>query len=990
MPRTHTKSWVLAGPHKLYRHLFQARGCRSCSLPPPTILLGLEAVVIFSFRRAGVLKKASPDPSSAAASALFGTIPLAWLDTLHSRGFLSMHEECKLFAWIHPLPFRPPPSPPPPPPPPSHDESGDRENFIPPTQPERLTTKGAVAWEHSEPLKSLKSLKLPIESCVTPHSTSGTQTCISQFSVVFTPATCALHYLARCRHVFIGTEGSWCISTAPAAHPQQFFLRLPASDVHWAPTTMPLLPLGHSTGNMRGMGQVWHDAMALAPTSTISSPSSAHTAAMAGLYDVPLQTRESLGYNPDFNASAILARTQQFQLQIIASTFSSISIIAALCALYWFCMMRRNFRRDLVLLLLIGDFWKSAWFLIFSSTTLARGHIYTQSSFCQASGYFLQVGLEACDCAIFLMSLHMSLQIFPPARSFLGHDGLYRIRHFVIAGWFVVPNMMSALAFVNSGPAFISQGGFCSLPVRPIWYRLALSWIPRYLIWIFVMGVAIRIYRHVGFEFRVFGQENDQSSSVGIPNMDTSALNAVNTAGTVAMRRDLSSISDGAFAEKQPPGDDDVAPDDDDDSTANSKPSLHGILKAARFNEGRRSSVPTWSSPFANAPDSADQITPGPLSPTSKSLPSSRRGSKQIEPGIGAEDFAPPPPLDSTNRPSAENSSPAPLDTITEHKPSSTTRNNPIISKSLVHEENPATTALHQRRRAIQRQLRLLFIYPTIYLILWIIPFVAHALNYSNHFAQHPIYAISVISVFCQSIMGFADVSIFCWREKPWRHIPGSDGTFWGSFRFWRYGGFFSLRGRDERRRRSSAFPASYSSATTTTTHQPEFESSQTGLLGSIKRWSMSLSFSAKTNSSSSPRPSNASVPVVRVPTVHRRARSGGGASDRRVLESERAHERLALERAEYRRSLQEKRRSSVLQQVQSQQQQQQDVQLGQGVTERKECMMMTMKMAWDGMGVVCMNRERGSLVVITHPLYEINQERISYLPSIVMEMRRV
>ncbi|KXT14255.1 hypothetical protein AC579_6702 [Pseudocercospora musae] len=671
-------------------------------------------------------------------------------------------------------------------------------------------------------------------------------------------------------------------------HQDTVFTAFPEpSDVHFAPTEMPLLPVVHSIGNMRGIGQVWHDAMPLSPTSTLSAPSSAHTAAMAELYDVPLQTRESLGYNPDFNASAILAQTQQYQLQVIASTFSSVSIIAALCALYWFCMMRRNFRRDLVLLLIIGDCWKSSWFLIFASTTLARGHIHTESSFCQASGYFLQAGLEACDCAILLMSLHMSLHIFPPARSFLGHDGLYRIRHFVIAGWFVLPNIMSALAFVNSGPAFISQGGFCSLPIRPIWYRLALSWIPRYLIWIFVMGVAICIYRHVGFEFRVFGQENDQSSSVAIPNIDTSVLNTGHTARTGQMRRDLSSISDGTTAEKQPPPDDGIAPDDDDDDStargANHKPSLHGILKAARFNEGRRSSVPTWSSTFGNAPPSSeDQIAPGPLSPTSKSLPSSRRGSKQIEPGIAAEDFAPlpPPPLDHSNRQrgsistmasmkssgaSAENSSTA-LEPITEHRTSAAAASTTTAPQPSVR-ENVANTAMQQRRRAIQRQLRLLFIYPTIYLILWIMPFVSHAMNYSNHFAQHPIYPITVLSVFCQSIMGLTDVCIFCWREKPWRHIPGSDGTFFGSFMFWRY-------------RQSSACPPPQKS----------------GLLGSIKRWSITLS----------------TGPSLAAPAVHRRS---GGGSDRRVLESERARERLAMERADYRTSflLHHHQRSSSL-----------------------------------------------------------------------------
>lgn len=110
-----------------------------------------------------------------------------------------------------------------------------------------------------------------------------------------------------------------------------------------------------------------------------------------------LEPRASaLGSDSSFNTSSILARRQKHQIQTIAATFSSMSVLAALCALYWFCMMRRNFRRDLVLLLIIGDFWKSLWFLVGSAVTLAGGQVATETAFCQASGYFLQVGAEAC------------------------------------------------------------------------------------------------------------------------------------------------------------------------------------------------------------------------------------------------------------------------------------------------------------------------------------------------------------------------------------------------------------------------------------------------------------------------------------------------------------------------------------------------------------------------------------------------------------------
>lgn len=59
-------------------------------------------------------------------------------------------------------------------------------------------------------------------------------------------------------------------------------------------------------------------------------------------------------------------------------------------------MMRRNFRRDLVLLLIIGDAWKSLWYMIFSSYTFVNGQVQTGSGFCEVNGYMLQTGIMSC------------------------------------------------------------------------------------------------------------------------------------------------------------------------------------------------------------------------------------------------------------------------------------------------------------------------------------------------------------------------------------------------------------------------------------------------------------------------------------------------------------------------------------------------------------------------------------------------------------------
>ena len=496
----------------------------------------------------------------------------------------------------------------------------------------------------------------------------------------------------------------------------------------------------------------------------------------------------------------------------------------------------------------------------------------------------------------------MWFQIFPPSNSFLGHDGLYRIRKWIFAAWILLPTLAASLAFAAGGAPYQAAGAFCALPLRPYWYRLALSWVPRYLIWIFVMFVAIRIYLHVGKEFKVFGHERDRSSSLSIPGEST--IDRVATKVAEHKRRKSLTAEHRDLEKLEPEGE--IAPDDMSVRAIKSpgfpKASSPGSSDSPPLPSPRRPSVPDWSATF-DFP--IDPLT-GPKSIKSNS--SSRRGSRQIAAGVMAEDFAPPSAPDTTGhrgsvvtlgsvRSSGTNDGPA-LAPIMEDK-----RASAAVQDSLP--PDAATQAMKLRRQAIQRQLKLLFIYPVVYIILWTIPFTVHLLNYQDRFAQRPIFPLSALSTFCQCFLGFADVFIFCWREKPWRHIPGSDATFFGSFLFWRFCfGSAWIQARRERRR-SSYLPSS---------EKPDDDpksQSRAGLLSSLKRWSMSMK-------GQSPRGSDASVstpvpPPMPRPIVHRRAHSGG--SDRRYLEAERAHERLAAERKDYeqqRRSLQERRESYV------------------------------------------------------------------------------
>ncbi|GAB1733777.1 hypothetical protein NU195Hw_g907t1, partial [Hortaea werneckii] len=104
----------------------------------------------------------------------------------------------------------------------------------------------------------------------------------------------------------------------------------------------------------------------------------------------------SLSNTNHFNASARMALEHRHTIRLLASSTSVFSILAATCAVYWFYLMRRNFRRDLVLLLIIGDFWKSLWFLTFACITYTREKVQSESAVCQVSGYMLQMGIMMC------------------------------------------------------------------------------------------------------------------------------------------------------------------------------------------------------------------------------------------------------------------------------------------------------------------------------------------------------------------------------------------------------------------------------------------------------------------------------------------------------------------------------------------------------------------------------------------------------------------
>lgn len=102
------------------------------------------------------------------------------------------------------------------------------------------------------------------------------------------------------------------------------------------------------------------------------------------------------GLGGRLSSTAIFSVQQSRTIQILATVCAAVSVLSTLITLYQLLMLKRNFRRSLILLLIVGDFFKSIWYLVFASTALSVGGIKTSSDFCQANGFLLQTSIEAC------------------------------------------------------------------------------------------------------------------------------------------------------------------------------------------------------------------------------------------------------------------------------------------------------------------------------------------------------------------------------------------------------------------------------------------------------------------------------------------------------------------------------------------------------------------------------------------------------------------
>ena len=203
-------------------------------------------------------------------------------------------------------------------------------------------------------------------------------------------------------------------------------------------------------------------------------------------HDEVARAVRGLGMRPSEPLGAF-SLAQNRIILIVGVTCACISVIAALVAFQWFAFMKRSFRHHLIFLLIVSDMWKALWYFIFPVVVFTKGEVDRTSNFCQASGFFLALGTEASDYAILMMAIHAALYVFRPPK-ILGEGGLYPYRYWMYAFWVILPVLAASLAFTNH-KGYITSGTYCALPKRPFWYRLGLSYIPRYIIFVITFAL---------------------------------------------------------------------------------------------------------------------------------------------------------------------------------------------------------------------------------------------------------------------------------------------------------------------------------------------------------------------------------------------------------------------------------------------------------------------------------------------------------------------
>lgn len=362
---------------------------------------------------------------------------------------------------------------------------------------------------------------------------------------------------------------------------------------------------------------------------------------------------------------------------------------------------------------------------------------------CHLSGLCLSLGVEACDVAVVLIALHTALYIFR------GASGLYPYRRVAYAAFLLVPLLLTLPAYINR-PAFVNAGYYCYLPSKPLWTRRALSWGPRYLIVGAICTMYVSIYFYAKGLIKGFGRR----AAAGVGPLTPASAPALDSEPSSEPGPGPGLVG-GARAGQPPP-----VPPTPPPVPPTPPIAYHGLIPPTPLHQspcvdGPRTDYFSDQGPGPSRPSTGGRSSMASEQPPDTPLDSTTPLTRSTAWGLPAHDAAAAAAAAATCAPSTSAAAAA-----------AALRAGGRDSESSAGDALDSS-AMAKTRSKIRRQLRHLFIYPAVYIMVWLAPFVSHVVGGDRNRASVAIVAASLASL---SVQGVADALVFCILEKPWRH----------------------------------------------------------------------------------------------------------------------------------------------------------------------------------------------------------------------------
>lgn len=409
---------------------------------------------------------------------------------------------------------------------------------------------------------------------------------------------------------------------------------------------------------------------------------------------------------------------------------------------------------SLIMLLIQADFIKSVAFVICPIVQFFRGPVASNSAFCQVSGFFLALGIEASDVAVLLIAVHSAMYIHRP------RSGLYPWRRWAYAAYVVFPTILASLAFADSG--YDNLGAYCYLSRDHGWSRLALSWVPRYILMLFIAVTYLCIYIYVRTRLHRYDCK-DSTSQPSIPSCEKPSVTLPHRdrPHPISLFSNMSGNSTDEASQSPLWALSARGPID------RTTPFYYGLSERVQVpNDGQHPSLPfapdlavplptvAWSRPCSSATAVAS-------SPSHSWYIDPKSGLALATNGSIDRDMP-----ESTSSLLHDIRQVGLSDRVSGQQPSSFELTDLSTNTLFTPEEEPESEVARNRER-IRRQLRSLFVYPLIYVLTWLFPLINQV--YGHIGMSKPLWMLC-LSVVGFSVQGFANTVVFASREKPWRH----------------------------------------------------------------------------------------------------------------------------------------------------------------------------------------------------------------------------